>query len=133
MCFLLIILVSCLFILVVLGPWEFSGRPGHVFLCVCGSAVWSAWPVQFYLDTFMERMAGLHRFFLFFSGSVVAVRYGRNGEGGGFFFSCFLPFAVSFLGGWVSVVGFLCYIFRFSLVDLWYYLAVSYFEVADFQ
>jgi hypothetical protein len=35
------------------------------FLCVCGSAVWSAGPVQFYLGTFMERMAGLYRFFLF--------------------------------------------------------------------
>jgi hypothetical protein len=41
--------------------------------------------------------------------------------------SCFLQFAVSSLGGWMSVVGFLCYIIRFSLVDSWYSLAVSYF------
>ncbi len=45
------------------------------------------------------------------------------------FSSCFLQFAVSTLGGWMSVVGFLCYIFRFSLVDLWYFLAVSYFVI----
>ncbi len=32
------------------------------------------------------------------------------------FSSCFLQFAVSSFGGWMSVVGFLCYIFRFSLV-----------------
>ncbi len=39
----------------------------------------------------------------------------------------FLQSAVSSFGGRISVVGFLCYIFRFSLVDLWYFLAVSYF------
>ncbi len=31
--------------------------------------------------------------------------------------SHFLQFAVSSLGCWMSVVGFLCYIIRFSLVD----------------
>ncbi len=39
----------------------------------------------------------------------------------------FLQSAVSSFGGRISVVGFLCYIFRFPLVDLWYFLAVSYF------
>jgi hypothetical protein len=39
----------------------------------------------------------------------------------------FLQSAVSSFGGRISVVGFLCYIFRVSLVDLWYFLAVSYF------
>jgi hypothetical protein len=38
----------------------------------------------------------------------------------------FLQSAVNSFGGRISVVGFLCYIFRFSLVDLWYFLAVSY-------
>ncbi len=49
---------------------NFSGGPGYIF-SVCDSAVWSAGPVQFYSGTFLERMAGLYRFFLF-SGSVVA-------------------------------------------------------------
>ncbi len=31
-------------------------------------------------------------------------------KGGGPFSFCFLPFAVSFFGGWMSAVGFLCYI-----------------------
>ncbi len=39
-------------------------------------------------------------------------------RGGGLSFSRFLQFAVSSLGGWMSVVGFLCYTIRFSLVDL---------------
>ncbi len=49
---------------------NFSGGPGHIVF-VWDSAVWSAGPVQFYPCTFLERMAGLYRFFLF-SGSVVA-------------------------------------------------------------
>ena len=60
-----IIIVSCLFILGVLGPWEFFWRAGSYISCVCDSAVWSAGPVQFYLGTFMERMAGLYRFSFF--------------------------------------------------------------------
>ncbi len=32
------------------------------FLCVCGSAVCSAGPVQFYSGTLLERMAGLYKF-----------------------------------------------------------------------
>jgi len=32
-------------------------------------------------------------------------------RGGGPFFLCFLQFAVSSLGGWMSAVGILCYIF----------------------
>ncbi len=49
---------------------NFSGGPGHIF-SVWDSAVWSAGPVQFYLGTILNWMAGLYRFF-FFSGSVVA-------------------------------------------------------------
>jgi hypothetical protein len=41
------------------------------------------------------------------------VRYSKIGEGGGPFFLCFLQFAVSFLGGWMSAVGILCYIYFF--------------------
>ncbi len=33
------------------------------FLCVCGSAVWSAGPVQFYSGTLLERVAGLYKVF----------------------------------------------------------------------
>ncbi len=40
---------------------NFSGGPGHIY-SVCGSAVWSAGPVQFYLGFLLERMAGLYRF-----------------------------------------------------------------------
>ncbi len=43
---------------------NFSGGPGHIFL-VWDSAVWSAGPVQFYLGTILEWMAGLYRFSLF--------------------------------------------------------------------
>ncbi len=49
-------------------------------------------------------------------------------RGGGPFLLCFLQFAVSSLGCWMSAVGILCYIFFFFLVvALWYFLAVSYF------
>ncbi len=48
---------------------NFSGGPGHIF-SVWDSAVWSAGPVQVYLGTILEWMAGLYRFFLS-SGSVV--------------------------------------------------------------
>ncbi len=58
-------------ILGVLGPWEFSWWAGSYIFYVCDSAVWSAGPVQFYLGTLLERMAGLYRLF-FVSGSVVA-------------------------------------------------------------
>ncbi len=47
MYFIFIILVSVLFILGVLGPWEFLWRAGSYFLSVRGSAVWSVGPVQF--------------------------------------------------------------------------------------
>ncbi len=55
-----------------LGPWEFSGEPGHVYTsCAYFTVVWSGGPVQFYLITVVEWAAGLYRFFVF-SGSVVA-------------------------------------------------------------
>ncbi len=70
--------------------------------------MWSAGPVQFYPCTFLERMAGLYRFFLF-SGSVVAgtVEMARGVVRVSFHF---LQSAVSTFGCRISVVGFLCYI-----------------------
>jgi hypothetical protein len=70
-CLSIYVIVFCHLKLGVLGPWEFLWRAGSYIFCVCDSAVWSAGPVQFYLGTFFERMAGLYGFFLF-SGSVVA-------------------------------------------------------------
>ena len=63
---------------------NFSGGPGHIFL-VWDSAVWSAGPVQFYLGTSLEWMAGLYGFP--FSGSVAvgAVRLKWWGGGPSFF------------------------------------------------
>jgi hypothetical protein len=52
------------------------------FLCVCGSAVWSAGPVQFYSGILLERMAGLYKFF-FLSGFVVAGTVRLKWWGGG--------------------------------------------------
>ncbi len=43
---------------------SFSDGPGHIF-SVWDSAVWSAGPVQFYLVTILEWVAGLYRFFSF--------------------------------------------------------------------
>jgi len=60
-----IFLSSVFLILGVLGPWESLWRAGSYIFCVCDSAVWSARPVQFFSGTFLERMAGLYRFFLF--------------------------------------------------------------------
>ncbi len=81
-------------------------RAGSYIFCVCDSAVWSAGPVQFYSWTYFKRMAGLYKFF-FFSGSVVAGTVRLKWWGGMVrISSCFLQFAVSSLGGWMSVVGF---------------------------
>ncbi len=105
--YLFIYLSPAFFILGVLGPWEFLWRAGSYIFCVCDSAVWSAGPVQFYSGTFLERMAGLYRLFPFLwlccsgYGTVEMVRGGVVCLS-----SCCLQFAVSSLGGWMSVVGF---------------------------
>ncbi len=88
----------------VLGPWEFSGEPGHVYIsCVsplCGVAgrynlIWALrWCGRRDCTDFPFPLALKWR-----------VRYGRIGEGGGPFFLCFPQFAVSSLGGWISAVG----------------------------
>jgi len=103
---------------------NFSGEPGHVyFVCVsplCGVPCW-------YNFNWALRWCGRRDCtdFLFFLALQWLVRYGSIGEGGGPFFLCFLQFAVSFFGGWVSAVG--IYVLQFLLVALWYFLAVSYF------
>jgi hypothetical protein len=87
-----------------------SGEPGHVyFVCVsplCGVPCW-------YNFNWALRWCGRRDCtdFLFFLALQWLVRYGSIGEGGGPFFLCFLQFAVSSLGGWMSAVGILCYIF----------------------
>ncbi len=83
---------------------NFSGGPGHIF-SVWDSAVWSAGPVQVYLGTILEWMAGLYRFFLS-SGSVVAGTVRLKWWGVVCFSFHFLQFAVSSLGVQLSVVGF---------------------------
>jgi hypothetical protein len=60
---------------------NFSGEPGHVYIRVCVSAVWSAVPVQFYLGISVVWAAGLYGF-SFPLALQWRVRYGRIGEGG---------------------------------------------------
>ena len=48
--------------------------------------------------------------------------------GGGLASFHFLYLVVSFSGGQLSVVGFLCYILRFPSVNLWFFRAVLCFE-----
>ncbi len=102
-----IILVSCFFLFWVC--WvrgNFSGGPGHIYsVCVCLRCVeCRAGTILF--GTFLERMAGLYRFFSFLwlccsgYGTVEMVR------GVVCLSSRFLQCAVSSLGGWMSVVGF---------------------------
>jgi hypothetical protein len=105
-CLFTYVLVSCFLILGVLGPWEFLWRVGSYTFCVCDSAVWSAGPVQLYSGTFLERMAGLYRFFPFLW--LCCSGYGtvEMARGVVCLSSRFLQFTVSSLGGLMSVVGF---------------------------
>ncbi len=119
----------CHFKLGVLGPWEFLWRAGSYIFCVCDSVVWSAGPVQFYSGTFLERMAGLYRFFLFLFwlccsgyGTVEMVR------GGGL--SSFSLSSVCCQFSWrLDVCGriFVFYNSIFFGRFFWYFPAVSYF------
>ncbi len=81
--YLLILLVSCFFILVVLGPWEFSGGPGHILSVRMWLRCVECRAGTILFGYFVGVDGGTVQIFPFFSGSVVAVRYGRNGEGGG--------------------------------------------------
>jgi hypothetical protein len=88
------------------GLWvrgNFSGGPGHIFLFVCDSAVWSAGPVQIYSGTSWSGWRDCTGFsVLWFCcsgyGTVEMVR------GVVCLFSRSLQFAVSSLGGWMSLV-----------------------------
>ncbi len=78
-----------------------------------------------YLRASLKWMAGLYGFFL-----PVWLCCGGYGTlemvGGWSVFTAF--FAVSFLGGLMSAVGFLCYIFRFPSVNLWFFREILCFE-----
>ena len=79
-----------------------------------------------YLRASLEWMAGLYRFFCSVFVVVDAVRLKWWGVVWLSFH--FLYLVVSFSGGQLSVVGFLCYILRFSSVNLWIFRAVLCFE-----
>ncbi len=92
---------------------NFFGEPGHVyFSCAYLSAVWSGGPVQFYLGTFGGVDGGTVRVFLSLWLCSGGYGTGEMVKGVVRVFLCFLQFAVSSLGGWVSAVGiFVLYIF----------------------
>ena len=92
----IIILVSCLFISGVLGPWEFFWRAGSYTFSVCDSAVWSAGPVQFYLALSVGADGGTVQIF-FLSGSFVAGTVRLKWWGGGPSFSAFTSLLSVFL------------------------------------
>jgi hypothetical protein len=103
---------------------NFSGGLGHVFIsCVCLRCVECRVGTSLFGHSGGVDV-GTVRIFLSLwlcSGGYGTVEVVR---GGWSVFPCFLQFAVSFLGGWMSMVGiFVLYIF-FSLVGLRYYLAV---------
>ncbi len=52
-----------LFILSVLGPWEFSGGSGHIFFCM-GLRCVECRAGTIYLSASLGRVAGLYRLFL---------------------------------------------------------------------
>ncbi len=92
-------------------PGKFSGEPGHVYF-VCVSPLCGV-PCRYNFNWAL-RWCGRRDCtdFPFSLALQWRVRYGRIGEGGGPFFLCFIQFAVSSLGGWVSAVGiFVLYIF----------------------
>ena len=116
-CFLLCLLLVC---------WvreNFSGGPGHRF-CV-GLRCVECRAGTLYLSASLEWMAGLYRFSLSWLCCSGCCTVEMVGGWSGFPF-IFFYFAVSSPGGRSSVVGFLCYRVV-SLVDLWYFFAVSYF------
>ncbi len=111
----------------VLGPWELSGGPGHILFV----RMWLRC-VECRAGTILFRHSvgadgGTARISLSFLlccsgyGMVEMVRGVVR-----FFSASFNLLSVPLVVG-CPVVGFFCYIFRFSLVDLWYFLAVSYF------
>ncbi len=117
----LFIYYTCLLLCLFWAFWvreNFSGGPGHIFP-VWDSAVWSAGPVQFYLSTLLEWMAGLYRFFsslallgtvrlkwwgggLFFSNSLVCCRAVVCGR----ILFFYIGFPWLYFG---TICGFVCY------------------------
>ncbi len=85
-----------------------AGRVMYI-LCAYLSVVWSGGPVQFHLVPVAGCLAGPYRFsFLWlYSGGYST---GETVRGVVRFLFCFLQFAVSSLGGWISAVGILRYI-----------------------
>ncbi len=77
----------------------------------------------------LDWMARLYGFFLVW---LCCSGYGTVEMVGGavhfFFFLFFSLVVVRFLGCWIFSVGYLCYILRFSSVNLWFFRAVSCFE-----
>ncbi len=114
----------------VLGPWEFLWRAGSYIFCVCVTLLCGVpGRYKFYSGTLLELMAGLYRLFPFLwlccsgYGTVEMVR-------GVFCLSFrFLQFAVSSLGGWMSVVG-----FCFSAISIFFdkYVVVFFSIFLDF-
>ncbi len=96
-----------------MGPWEFLWRAGsYIYISyACLSAVWSGGPVQIYLGTLGGVDGGSVRIFLSLWLCSGGYGTGEMVKGVVRVFLCFLQFAVSSLGGWMSAVGILCYIF----------------------
>ncbi len=87
--------VSCLFILGVLSPWEFSGGPGHNFFCVSLRCVeCRAGTILFRLS--VGAVGGTVQIF-FLSGSDVAGTVRLKWWGGGPSFSAFSSLLSVFL------------------------------------
>ena len=81
--------------------------------------LWSAGLVRVYLGTVVVWTAGLYGFsFLWLCRGEYGT--GEMVRGVVCFFLSFLQFAVSCLGGWISAVGTLCYIYLL-VVTLWYF------------
>jgi hypothetical protein len=93
-----------LFILGVLGPWEFFWRARSYFPSVWGSALWSVGPVLFIWVLAWGGWRGCTGFSSF---GLCCGGYGTIEIVGGLWsvFLCLLQFAVCFLGGWLSMVG----------------------------
>ncbi len=87
---------------------NFSGGPGHIFSAYVTPLCGVPGRYNFNSGILLERMAGLYRLSLF---RLCCSGYGTVEMVRGVvrLSSCFLQFAVSSLGGWMSMVGFLLY------------------------
>ena len=109
----------CSYKLGVLGPWEFFLAGRVMYMSRVCLRLWSAGLVRVYLGTVVVWTAGLYGFsFLWLCRGEYGT--GEMVRGVVCFFLSFLQFAVSCLGGWISAVGTLCYIYLL-VVTLWYF------------